>query len=136
DEMFEGFDVRQRQWEADLVDRFGDGVRRHIETSHEATKGWTKQDYVSAQQEWEDFDTRAVTLLRQGLSPRDTPVQDLVAEHFVMVSRHWQPDAESYAGLGQLYVDHPDFKARYDAKDPGLAEFLRDAMASYAAGLG
>jgi len=42
------------------------------------------------------------------------------------------PTAEHYAGLGQLYVDHPDFRARYDAVHPQFAEFLRDAMAVYA----
>jgi DNA-binding transcriptional MerR regulator len=132
DELFEGFSARQQKWEAELVDRYGEGVRRHIDSSHEATKGWTKADYLGAQQEWSDFDDRAASLLQQGLAPDTGPVQELIGEHFAMVSRHWQPDAESYAGLGRLYVEHPDFKARYDARDPGLAEFLRDAMASYA----
>jgi hypothetical protein len=32
-----------------------------------------------------------------------------------------------------MYVDHPDFRARFDGIRPGLAAFLRDAMARYAA---
>jgi DNA-binding transcriptional MerR regulator len=133
DEMFEGFTARQRQWEADLVDRYGEGVRPHIDRAHELTDGWTSRDYLDAQQEWEGFDTRVLALLHQGLPVRDPVVQELIGEHFAMVSRHWQPDAGSYAGLGQMYVDQPEFRARYDAKDPALAEFLRDAMAEYAA---
>jgi hypothetical protein len=38
-----------------------------------------------------------------------------------------------FAGLGQMYVEHPDFRARFDGIRPRLAEFLRDAMARYAA---
>ncbi|BEP13415.1 hypothetical protein acdb102_17260 [Acidothermaceae bacterium B102] len=43
-----------------------------------------------------------------------------------------QSNTASYAGLGRLYVEHPDFRARYDRCDPGLAEFLSAAMAAYA----
>jgi hypothetical protein len=42
------------------------------------------------------------------------------------------PNRDSFTGLGQNYVDHPDFKARYNAKHPALAEFPRDAIAAYA----
>jgi DNA-binding transcriptional MerR regulator len=135
-EMFEGFSAKQRQWEHDLVDRFGEGVQEHIDRAHEETKDWTKQDYLDAQQRWEDFDVRVVAALQDGCAIEDPRVIALLDEHLAMLreSRAWQPDATSYTGLGQLYVDHPDFRARYDAKDPRLAEFLRDAMAAYAGG--
>lgn len=56
-----------------------------------------------------------------------------MAEHYRSVAQFWTPDRNSYIGLGQLYVGDPEFKARYDAKDPGLAEYLRDATSAYAA---
>jgi hypothetical protein len=34
-----------------------------------------------------------------------------------------------YRGLGQMYVDAPRFTATYDKVRPGLAVFIRDAMA-------
>jgi hypothetical protein len=40
--------------------------------------------------------------------------------------------AEMYRGLGQMYVDDPRFTATYDKVRPGLAVFMRDAMAYYA----
>ena len=46
--------------------------------------------------------------------------------------RSAQPWGTAFAGLGDLYVDSPDFHARYDAVRPGLAEYVRDAMAAYA----
>jgi MerR family transcriptional regulator, thiopeptide resistance regulator len=44
----------------------------------------------------------------------------------------WTPDAQSYAGLGQTYVDDERFRASIGGDDPTLAEYLRDAMAVYA----
>jgi hypothetical protein len=31
-----------------------------------------------------------------------------------------------------MYVDHPDFRARYEAVQPGLSEYLAGAMRSFA----
>jgi hypothetical protein len=50
--------------------------------------------------------------------------------------RHfYEPTPEVFAGLGRLYVDHPEFRERYEGIRPGLAAFLRDAMAVYAESL-
>ncbi len=57
---------------------------------------------------------------------------EVLAEHYAAVAQFWTPNRESYTGLGQHYVDDPTFRQRYDAKDPALAQFLRDATAAYA----
>jgi hypothetical protein len=38
---------------------------------------------------------------------------------------------EAHAGLAQMYVDDERFKAYYDEKQPGTAQFLRDAIHIY-----
>ncbi|EMT45154.1 MerR family transcriptional regulator [Anoxybacillus flavithermus AK1] len=38
---------------------------------------------------------------------------------------------EAHAGLAQMYVDDERFKAYYDQKQSGMAEFLRDAIFIY-----
>jgi len=70
--------------------------------------------------------------MRSGAAPDSPAALDVMAEHYLNVAQFWTPDRDSYAGLGQLYVDNPEFKAHYDAKDPALAEYLRDATAAYA----
>lgn len=67
--------------------------------------------------------------------PTSPQAQDLVARHFAWVSRLWTPNAESYAGLGQMYVEDARFRASYDKYGAGTAEFLRRAMEVYARGL-
>jgi DNA-binding transcriptional MerR regulator len=132
EEMFEGFHASQARWEGELVEQYGEGVRPHFETAREAVKDWTKQDYQNAAHEWDALDERAISLLHQGFSVDSPEVQAFIDVHFRTVSQFWTPNAVSYTGLGQTYVDNAEFRARFDAKDPRLAEFLRDAMAAYA----
>jgi hypothetical protein len=39
---------------------------------------------------------------------------------------------ESYAGVGQLYCENPDFRKYYDPYHPQLADFLAKAMKIFA----
>jgi hypothetical protein len=72
-------------------------------------------------------------LMTAGTPVTDAGVRDLVARHHAWVSLFWTPDAETYLGLGAMYVDDPRFAATYDAVAPGLAVYLRDAIAAHAA---
>lgn len=132
-ELFAGFADRQARAEEDLVERYGEGVPEHFATSRERTAGWTKERYLDSQRRWEQLEGRLLEVLRSGAVPDSPRAVELMAEHHAMVSQFWTPDRESYTGLGQLYADAPEFRERYDAKDPRLAEFLRDAAAAYAA---
>jgi DNA-binding transcriptional MerR regulator len=38
---------------------------------------------------------------------------------------------EAHAGIAQAYVEDERFKAYYDARQPGTAQFLRDAVLIY-----
>lgn len=131
-ELFEGFAERQARHEADLVDRYGEGVREHFRAAEGVTRDWTKQDYLDAQRRGDEVDDNVLAVMRSGAAPDSPAALDVMAEHYRSVAQFWTPDRTSYTGLGQLYVDNPEFKARYDAKDPGLAEYLRDATAAYA----
>ena len=43
----------------------------------------------------------------------------------------WSPQDEQLLGLADLYNDDPRFKANFDRIDPGLAEFVREAVRIY-----
>ena len=131
-ELFEGFADRQAQLEEDLVAEHGDDVREHFRTARAATKDWTPQDYADAQRRGEEVEDNVLAVMRSGAAPGSPEALEVMAEHYRGVTQFWTPNRESYAGLGRLYVDNPEFKARYDAKSPGLAEYLRDATAAYA----
>lgn len=131
-ELFEGFAERQSQLEDDLAHQHGDGVREHFRTAEDITKDWTQEDYLDAQRRGEEVDDKILTVMRSGAEPDSSTALAVMADHYREVARIWTPDRTSYTNLGRLYVDDPDYKARYDAKAAGLAEYLRDATAAYA----
>jgi len=91
-----------------------------------------REQAVEISKGFEVVESALTELLRANVAVDDQRVQLLIDKHSAIVAQFWTPDAQSYAGLGQMYVDTPDFRARYDAYDPGLAEFKRDAMEVYA----
>lgn len=131
-ELFDGFAARRDRFETDLVAQHGDGVREHFRAAEEVTRDWTPQDYLDAQRRGDALDDEVLAVMRSEAAPDSAPALAVMAEHYRGVAQFWTPDRTSYTGLGQLYVDNADFKARYDAKVPGLAEYLRDATAAYA----
>ncbi|MFI1996101.1 TipAS antibiotic-recognition domain-containing protein [Actinoplanes sp. NPDC020271] len=131
-EMFDGFGRRRAETEEALAARYGDGVREHFAAAAERTKEWTQQDYLDAEKEGERLDARVLQLLRSGVAPGTPEALDVIADHYRAVTRHWRPDKASYAGLGQLYLDDPQYRTRYDAQDPALAQYYRDAITAYA----
>jgi len=131
-ELFEGFADQQAQLEAGRVEQHGERVREHFRTAREVTKDWTPEDYLDAQRRGEAMDDKILAVLRSGAAPDSPAALEVMSEHYQGVARYWTPDRQSYTGLGRLYVDNPEFKAKYDAKAPGLAEYLRDAAAAYA----
>ena len=131
-ELFEGFADRQAQLEEDLVTEHGDGVREHFRHARGVTKEWTQQDYLDAQRLGEELDNKVLAVMQSGAAPDSDAALEVMAEHYGEVAQFWTPDRASYTGLGRTYVDNPEFKARYDAKGTGLAEYLRDATAAYA----
>jgi MerR family transcriptional regulator, thiopeptide resistance regulator len=132
EELFAGFAQKRAELEGELVERYGDEVREHFAESERRTRGWTALDYASAGQYWTDLEARILAQLRAGTRPEDPEVQDLIDEHHAAVARFWTPTRDSYAGLGRLYVEHPEFRSRYDAQHPDLGGYLRDAIEVYA----
>jgi DNA-binding transcriptional MerR regulator len=132
-ELFDGFDSeRQKQYEADLVGRYGTGVQEHIDESWRRVGRMTKDDAARIQADLAVRDAEYAALLEAGVAADDPRTQAVTADHYRWVCQFWTPSAEAFAGLGDLYVDHPDFRARYEVVSPGLAEYVRDAMAAYA----
>jgi DNA-binding transcriptional MerR regulator len=124
--LFEGFDdaqyaeEAQRRWPEQY-----EQARRH-------SAALTEQDKERLGRE-----NTAAMIRMAGLMAADTPVTDEAVQaevhaHYEGVSRFWTPDADSYRGLGRMYVDDERFTATYDRIAVGLAAYYRDAIAVYA----
>lgn len=132
-ELFDGFDPeKQKQYEADLVDRYGPQVQDHIDESWRRVGRMSTEQAAQVQADLAERDAEYAALLDEGVPADDPRTQAVTAKHYAWVDQFWTPDADAFAGLGDLYVDHPDFRKRYDDIRPGLAEYVRDAMTVYA----
>lgn len=133
EQMFQGFSPeKQKQYERDLVDTYGEGMQAKIDDSKRRIKGWTKADWDASSKTWNDFLAALGALARDGKPADSAEVQALIPTHRQWLEAYWTPVRESYIGLGQLYAGHPDFRAQFDAVHQGLADFCAEAMRVYA----
>lgn len=134
-DLYKGFaPEKQAQYEAEIIERFGEPARASIEASKKAMTSWSKDDFERTAREYAEVEAEMGKALADGLPADSEAVRALIRRHHAWVGRMWNrtPSREAYAGLGQMYVDHPDFHARYQAVQPGLAEYLAEAMRSFA----
>ncbi|MCB1518197.1 MAG: MerR family transcriptional regulator [Hyphomicrobiaceae bacterium] len=130
---FKGFaPEKQKQYEDELVDRYGDSARARIAESHAKTGKLTKEQMQAVQDEGHQVNLDLVALIDEGAPVESERVQAAIKRHHDWVCHFWTPDAAAYAGLGELYLDHADFRAFYDKYDPRLVEFLAEGMRVYA----
>ncbi|HEX3025842.1 MAG TPA: TipAS antibiotic-recognition domain-containing protein [Clostridia bacterium] len=65
-------------------------------------------------------------------NPASEAAQCAADLHRQWLSFYWaQYSPEAHAGVARMYVADPRFTAYYDKYQPGLAEFLRDAVLIY-----
>ncbi len=122
--LFTGF--RDDPYAAEARERYGDEAAR----SQERAASWDDATAGAVKNEGDAVHRDLAALMA---SPVDDPaVQAVIARHHAWVCHFWTPDAAAYTGLGQLYVDDERFTANIDATAPGLAAYLRDAIAVYA----
>ena len=129
EEMFDGFDHRKYQHEAE--ERWG-------------KKAWEQGDRWWTQlsdSERDDFGRTHREIAAEyaaartaGLEPDHPQVQQTVERHYEWVATGWQgrrPSAEQFTGLGEMYVADDRFAANYGG--PEGAQFVRAAMTAFAA---
>lgn len=133
EKLYEGFDKeKQEKYEQDIIARYGEDSTDLILESKEKMQQWSKQDYLDSQQELEKINKQMTEILEAGHSPESEQTQTAIRTHFNFIRRFYTPTKEVYSGLGDLYVEHPDFRKLYDSYHPQLAEFFRDAMKVFA----
>lgn len=131
-EMYDGFDPKkQQEYEKYLVDS-GTLTQKEIDASWENAKNWKKENWEQFKQEGDELNKALVAAINADLKPSSTEVQNLVRKHHAWVKHFWTPTRESYVGLGQMYLDHPDFRDFYKAYHPKLVEYLVEAMKIFA----
>lgn len=132
-EKFEGFkqnmiDENEKKYGEEVRAKYG---HEQANKSNQRLLGLTEEQYA----QWEKLSADVLETLQEAYETSD-PAGEL-AQKTADLHRQWLSFAwdsyskEAHAGLAQMYVDDERFRAFYDEKQPGRAEFLRDAILIY-----
>ncbi|MGW1378454.1 MerR family transcriptional regulator [Streptomyces sp. NPDC002446] len=126
--LFEGFEPSSPETDAEVQERWPQAW----EESRQAVEKMTAEDAEQWQREVTAQMIRMAEFMAAGTPVADPAVQAEVDAQYQFVCRYWTPNAAAYKGMGQHFVDDPQFRANYDKIADGLVDYQRDAMVFYA----
>jgi DNA-binding transcriptional MerR regulator len=135
DTMYQGFSPeRQAEFEAWLVQRYGDGIHASIDQTKATMNSWSAQQRQAFSAEFETMEREIAKALAEGVPADSEALRPVLRRHHAWVAHGWgsRPNAAAYEGLAGLYEQHPDFRTRYESVRPGLTEYLAEAMRRFA----
>jgi DNA-binding transcriptional MerR regulator len=138
-EFYDGFaPEKQAEYEDWLVDRYGGAMRERIEESKAKLKTLGKDGMTARIEEGEEAGKALAHAFRDG-DTADAPANDpLFARHHAWIAAMWDKacSPQDYAGLASLYLQHPDFREKFDRDGgAGFTDWLTSGMKAYAARL-
>ena len=126
--LYEGLPKEQvDRWKREVNERYDPQL---VAESNRRVGAMSKEQWSAVKAEGDAISRRMAELM--GRAPGDPEVQATIARQHAWIENFYPCSAEVFQGLGQLYTDNPEFRANYDKVRPGLADFMRDAMAYYA----
>lgn len=132
-EKFEGFKRRlveenERQYGAEVRAKYGDA---EVDRANQRVLDMTPEQHEEVARLGEQVMETLAAAFATG-DPAGESAQRAADLHRQWLTFFWGTySQEAHAGVAQMYVDDPRFTAFYDAKQPGMARFLRDAVLIY-----
>jgi DNA-binding transcriptional MerR regulator len=132
-EKFEGFKQKlvednEKKFGEEARERYGDEA---VERSNKAFRNMAKEQYDRLT----DLDRQVKETLARAFKegdPAGKTAQRAAELHRQWLTMCWDSyDSDAHAELAQMYVDDDRFRAYYDQGQPGMTEFLRDAVMIY-----
>jgi DNA-binding transcriptional MerR regulator len=134
--LFKGFAPEQQaEYERWLIERHGERMRAHIDLGTRKFAQLTDAEKQALQDELSDIETELAEACRRDLPPDALVLAPVLERHRAWVATMWGRDCpqSGYGGLGDMYLAHPDFRARFEAIEPGFTEYLAEAMKAHSA---
>ncbi|MEL7605620.1 MerR family transcriptional regulator [Sedimentibacter saalensis] len=132
-EKFEGFKDElitnnEKKFGKEAREKYGE---KAVDKSNKILKNMTEEQF----KEIEDLGNEVLITLEKAFKegkPYSETAQKAAELHGRWLSFFWgQYNKEAHVNITQMYIDDERFKAYYDSKNPGTAEFLREAVLIY-----
>lgn len=126
---------KQAEYEAYLLSTYGEPIRDTLEQSRDLRTGRSSADHESRMGRFEAIRASLADAFRAGTDARSADLDPVLHLHHAWIAEEWgrQPVAEAYAGLGNLYASHEDFRRLFEDSGTNFADWLKDAMEAFAA---
>ena len=126
-DLFEGFsEEKQKEYEEEIRQRYGE---QDLKESQRRWKNYSPEKKEAIKAESQAIFATIGTHIDKG---HDSPeVQDQIKALHNHIGYFYECTYERLLGLGQLYNQHPDFIARFQAIHPDLPQFLQKAIEHY-----
>lgn len=114
-------------YEAEVHERWGstDAYRQ----SKARTSKYSPSDFAAAKVDQEAATELFVSAFGNGLSVDSQAAQDAVHAHRAAISKwFYECSIEMQKQLALLYTEDPRFKAYYESRNKGLAQYVHDAI--------
>jgi len=133
-EKFEGFkqklvDDNETKYGKEAREKYGEAA---VNKSNIKVKGMSQEQYKEVTRRELELNETLQAAFETG-DPAGDIAQKAAELHRQWLSFYWDAYTKvAHVGLAQMYVDDERFTAYYDKKQPGTAEFSRDAVLIYA----
>jgi DNA-binding transcriptional MerR regulator len=132
-EKFEGFmdeliTNNEKKFGKEAREMYGE---KAVEKSNKVLKNMTEEQYKEIENLGNEVIETLEKALKEGRTDSET-AQKAAELHGKWLTFFWgEYSKEAHVNITQMYVDDERFKAYYDSKNPGSAEFLREAVLIY-----
>lgn len=112
---------------AEARDRWGDTDA--YRESHRRTSGYTKDDWLAIREEGTAVETELAACCAAGEPAAGARAKAAAEAHRRHIDSWFYPCSyEMQVGLAEMYVQDPRFRAHYDDIQPGLADYVQEAI--------
>ncbi len=135
EDLFDGFRFNREvlaDLEARTIEATGRTEQPHFAEIKQRTQDWTDEQFRQVEQQGAEIELRLLTLMREGVAATDPAVFAVLDDDIASSRKLMTLDRATYAALGEAFAAAPELRAHLDARDPRLADYLRDAMVAYA----
>jgi MerR family transcriptional regulator, thiopeptide resistance regulator len=128
-EFYHGFDKeKQKEYERQLIERFGDKVKKSFAECEQNVKNWTKADWDKSSQKFDVICKLLASLIEKQCKTDSNDVQAVVRSHYEWLKQFWTPTKETYISHGRHMIVGSDLRKAYEAYHPHMPEYLADAI--------
>jgi len=115
-----------KRWKQEVKQQYDPKL---VKQSQQRLHKMTKEEWEKVKAEGSEITVGISKLMDKPVS--DIEVQKLVAAYHTYMHHFYDCTLDIFRGLGDLYVQNPEFTAFYEKISPGLACYMRDAMHYY-----